>query len=249
MIKMDTERFSLKWNDFASNVSNSFSKLRQETRLYDVTLVSNDHQQVSAHKLVLSACSEVFSNIFNNNNGPNMMLYLDSVDAKEISFMLDYIYQGEVSIHQEYLDRFIEIAAKFQLHGLLMDDNGEEIHEAHYETKDNEYIYNEKILEDTKKKTNHQERSIRPINHPNFEANNAEIDEKFEELIDKEDGGPFRCTVCEKKIKERRDMKRHLETHLSGLSYNCSTCSKNFRSSNALRQHNMKNHGFIKSHF
>ena len=25
-----------------------------------------------------------------------MMLYLDSVDAKEISFMLDYIYQGEV---------------------------------------------------------------------------------------------------------------------------------------------------------
>ena len=44
-----------------------------------------------------------------------MMLYLDSVDAKEISFMLDYIYQGEVkkkgevSIHQEYLDRFIEI--------------------------------------------------------------------------------------------------------------------------------------------
>ena len=66
---MSSEKFSLKWNDFATNVSNSFSRLRQETRLYDVTLVSNDHQQVSAHKLVLSACSEVFSYIFNSNNG------------------------------------------------------------------------------------------------------------------------------------------------------------------------------------
>ena len=245
---MSSEKFSLKWNDFANNVSNSFSKLRQETRLYDVTLVSNDHQQVSAHKLVLSACSEVFSNIFNSNNSQNMMLYLDSVDAKEISFMLDYIYQGEVSIQQEYLDRFIEIATKFQLHGLLMDDNGEEIHEARYETKDNEYIYNENFHEDTKKEKNHQERSIRLINHQKLEANNAEIDEKFEELIEKEDGGPFRCTVCEKKIKERRDMKRHLETHLSGLSYNCPTCSKSFRSSNALRHHNMKNHRFSKAH-
>ena len=92
--KMSSEEFSLKWNDFASNVSNSFFKLRQETRLYDVTLVSNDHQQVSAHKLVLSACSEVFSNIFNSNNSSNMMLYLDSVDVKEVNFMLDYIYQG-----------------------------------------------------------------------------------------------------------------------------------------------------------
>ena len=108
------EKFSLKWNDFATNVSNSFSRLRQETRLYDVTLVSNDHQQVSAHKLVLSACSEVFSTIFNSNNGSNMMLYLDSVDVRELNLMLDYIYQGEVQIQQEYLDSFIELATKFK---------------------------------------------------------------------------------------------------------------------------------------
>ena len=72
-----SEKFSLKWNDFARNVSTSFSRLRQETRLYDVTLVSNDHLQVSAHKLVLSSCSEYFRTIFNSYNGTtNMMLYL-----------------------------------------------------------------------------------------------------------------------------------------------------------------------------
>ena len=234
---MSSEKFSLKWNDFAKNVSNSFSKLRQETRLYDVTLVSNDHQQVSAHKLVLSACSEVFSTIFNSNNGSNMMLYLDSVDVKEINFMLDYIYQGEVAIHQEYLDRFIEIATKFQLHGLLMDNKGEEFQENHYKR-----IENDIVPEDVNENEKYvKQRSIKPINQI-FEANNAEIDEKFAELIEKEDNGPYRCTVCERKIKEKRDMKRHLETHLSGLSYTCPQCSKSFRSSHSLRMHNIRNH-------
>ena len=55
-----TEKFSLKWNDFHSNVSKSFSLLRNEEYLHDVTLVGDDHKQISAHRLVLSACSDYF---------------------------------------------------------------------------------------------------------------------------------------------------------------------------------------------
>ena len=61
------EKFSLKWHDFNTNVSKSFGLLRDEEYLHDVTLVSDDNMQVSAHKLVLSACSEYFKNIFRNN--------------------------------------------------------------------------------------------------------------------------------------------------------------------------------------
>ena len=201
---MASEKFSLRWNDFERNVSNSFSKLRQETRLYDVTLVSNDHQQVSAHKLVLSACSEVFSKIFNSNSSPNMMLYLDSVDVKEVNFMLDYIYQGEVQIHQEYLDRFLEIASKFKLSGLLSDGKGEEeVNETHCETEENENFYFKSDYEVSRtEKKIYKERSVRPISQ-HLEVNVSsvvELDQKFEELIEKEVGGPFRCTVFEKKI-------------------------------------------------
>ena len=57
-VMMD-EKFSLKWNDFYSNVSKSFSVFRNEEYLHDVILVSDDHNnKVAAHKLVLSACSE-----------------------------------------------------------------------------------------------------------------------------------------------------------------------------------------------
>ena len=229
---MSSEKFSLKWNDFASNVSNSFSKLRQETRLYDVTLVTNDHQQVSAHKLVLSACSEVFSNIFNSNNSPNMMLYLDSVDVREVNFMLDYIYQGEVQIHQDNLDRFLEIAAKFKLSGLLGSEKieGEDV--------DQEQIFSKETEMKLDRKQEVKEKSIKPI-YQTFEANNFEIDQKFDEMVVNE-GNLYRCTVCNKTFQsknKKQDMRRHLETHLSGLSYDCSTCGQNFRSSNALRLH------------
>ena len=238
---MSSEKFSLKWNDFARNVSNSFSRLRQETRLYDVTLGSNDHQQVSAHKLVLSACSEVFSTIFNSNNGSNMMLYLDSVDVRDLNTMLDYIYQGEVQVQQKYLDRFLEIATKFKLSGLLTTDaevEGE-AEETLHETTENKYLY----PEDRKKikPWSVEEKSIRSINQIPV-ANVDEVEKKFVELIEKEEeDGVYRCTVCEKKIKNRTGMKRHLETHLSGLSYDCSQCGSSFRSSNALRMHHKNN--------
>ena len=211
-----------------------------------MTLVTNDHQLVSAHKLVLSACSEVFSNIFNSNRSSNMMLYLDSVDVKEVNFMLDYIYQGEVNIPQEYLDKFLEIAVKFKLLGIVTDAKEEEVQETFNDIKENGYIYQDSNSEEynhisysEERKKNvkcMKERSLKTINQ-NFEANNAEIDQKFSELIEKVKGEPFRCTVCDKKMKDKRDMKRHLETHLSGLSYECSQCEKSFRSSDSLRQH------------
>ena len=58
------EMFCLKWNDFSSNASRAFGLLRSEDFLQDVTLVGDDNCQVAAHKLVLSACSEYFKNIF-----------------------------------------------------------------------------------------------------------------------------------------------------------------------------------------
>ena len=40
MIKMD--KFSLKWNDFQSNVAKTFSVLRKEEDFFDVTLVTDE---------------------------------------------------------------------------------------------------------------------------------------------------------------------------------------------------------------
>ena len=101
------EKLNLKWNDFQTTVSQSFSSLRREEELFDVTLVSDDEIQVLAHKLVLSASSSFFKSIFKKITHPQPLLYLKGVDSTNIEHVLDYVYQGEVEILQEQLPSFL----------------------------------------------------------------------------------------------------------------------------------------------
>ena len=61
-VKMSSEKFSLKWNDFESNLSKAFEEIRNEKDFFDVTLVCED-TQIEAHKLILGACSTFFKNV------------------------------------------------------------------------------------------------------------------------------------------------------------------------------------------
>ena len=114
------EKFSLKWNDFQTNISRSFYKLRAENDFHDVTLVSDDQRLVSAHKLVLSSCSGYFKKILKQNKHENLLLCLEGISYTDLQHVLDYIYLGEVQIHQEQMDRFIYVAQRLQLDGLLL---------------------------------------------------------------------------------------------------------------------------------
>ena len=245
--------YTLKWNDFETNVSKSFANLRTETQLFDVTLVGQDQKKVSAHRLVLSACSDFFKNIFYSNIHSHPMLYLDGVDSTDINLLLDYIYQGEVQIHQEGIDRFLEVASKFKLEGLM----GTETDIKDPESPNNitkDFGEEEEWLKEpaeagkcaiTKMNTpkSINERTIRTFQNPQqlINASNSDVDEKFKELIAKEEGY-LRCTVCEKTMVHQGSMKRHLETHLTGLSYNCQHCGDTFRSRNTLKHHNFLKH-------
>ena len=62
-----SEKFCLKWNDFHTNVTKKFLSFKGDTDFSDVTLVSEDQKQFTAHKIVLSSCSEYFKNILKQN--------------------------------------------------------------------------------------------------------------------------------------------------------------------------------------
>ena len=241
-----TSEFQLKWNDFQQNVSRTFSQLRQESGLFDVTLVSSDQKQVSAHRLVLSACSDFFKNIFCNNTHTHPLLYLDRVNSREINLMLDYIYNGEVNIHQIYLDRFLEIGEKFKLDGILAPkevtlprENSSDILDDSNKFKtevDCELELSEQ--EDNIPTTNTNEKSITVMNQSLID-NYSKIESKFEELVVKENNS-WKCTACGKISKKIFNIKRHIEIHLSGLSYECNVCGKDFKSSNYFNVHKYK---------
>jgi len=234
-----SEKFSLKWNDFHLNASKSFEVFRNEDYLHDVTLISDDQHQVTAHKLVLSASSEYFKNIFKKNKISNPFLCLDGVSLTDLNNILDYIYNGEIQIYQECLDRFLEIAQRFKLEGLLGGEK-EELEENNFQSYD---VPPPRL--DKMKPVNTEQTEI--ANEAPIQLNNqiesidttdtTELDKKLYENMEKTSDGTYSCKICSTMIRHKTKMKLHVETHMEGLTFPCNKCGKEFRSRNTLRNH------------
>ena len=70
---------------------------------------------------------------------------------------------------------------------------------------------------------------------------------KVLEYYEKDEGGNSRCKLCGTVKMGRnhiQDMKRHIETHLDGLSFRCQLCGKTFRSRNAYFIHKTRVHKY-----
>ena len=114
---MESDKFCLHWNDFAANISSALKDLRHEADLFDVTLACED-DSVKAHKLILSACSPFFRNIFKTNQHSHPLLYLRGIKSVELTQILNFIYYGEVNVAQEDLKSFLVVAEDLKIKGL-----------------------------------------------------------------------------------------------------------------------------------
>ena len=226
---------------------------RNAKYLHDVTLVSDDHKKVEAHKLVLSASSEYFREIFENNQHHHPLLCFDSISSEDMKNIMDYIYNGEVQIYQEDLDRFLTVVQRLKLEGLIGSDAKEEV--INQDSKNEvENIVEEQNLNsvdplDTFKSQTKVTRNkpVQPVGTVAIADNEKEkivINEQVHQYMEECDNGSYRCTVCGKKSKEtsprgvqRHDRMKHVETHIDGLSYTCPICQKIFRSKNSLTTH------------
>ena len=243
------ERFSLKWNDFDTNTLKAFGLLRNEDFLQDVTLVGDDNHQVAAHKLVLSACSDYFKTIFKTNKHSHPLLCLEGMSSSDISNILDYMYNGEVKIFQDDIDRFLAVAQRFKLEGI-----GEEILNDPSKPKTRQDTLmrdcakiNPMILPQvnelnatTELATTMENESIKMAMTDEEKIN---IDDKIHQLVVKTNDGLFQCNLCGKSAKQKIHVKNHIEAkHLEGIEIPCPICGKKFRSNNSLFIHKSRFH-------
>ena len=123
---MSGEKFCLKWNDFERNLSSSFRDLRSDRQLFDVTLACED-EHIQAHKVILSACSTFFRNILvRSSNHTNLLLYLKGISSKDMESVLNFMYHGEVSVAQDDLNGFLQVAEDLKVKGLTQGSNTSE---------------------------------------------------------------------------------------------------------------------------
>ena len=262
-----SENFCLKWKAFHSNVSNAFGLLRNEDYLHDVTLVSDNHKQISAHKLVLSACSEHFKDIFKYSNKPNAhtLLCLDGIKSDDLENILDYIYNGEVRMLQDNLDRFLMVAQKLKLKGLMGKDyeysQQKDDNSINMNTVKEECTTEELKPADKPKEDNIVEDKVKvPVSSESINELENALNQHLEKLspglyqcklygktasnqhLEKLSPGLYQCKLCGRTMKKNTDLKKHIETHIDGLSYPCKMCGKIFSTTNSLRSHRSQHH-------
>jgi len=243
------EKFNLKWNDFQPNISASFKKLRNHSEFHDVTLVSNDQKQVSAHKVVLSACSAFFSNILEKNKHPHPMLCLDGISSGQLDEILDYIYFGEVQIFHENINTFLNIAERLKLDGLqgTKEEDGQSTHRTlnddtsfDFESTEDE-IFPKESKNDTEVSLSHSSTNIRHVNEK-LKVNAGDFSSVEElniyikgQILNTNVGK--QCGICFYLPKNPTRLKDHVETHIEGLSFSCDNCDKSYSSRDSLRNH------------
>ena len=62
------------------------------------------------------------------------------------------------------------------------------------------------------------------------------VESKFVQSV-KGVNGAYICTECGKTMSNKKDITRHIETHIVGLSYLCTFCGKEMKSRNTLNVH------------
>ncbi|CAH0728739.1 unnamed protein product, partial [Brenthis ino] len=111
------DQFCLRWNNFQTNIVSALDSLKCSEDLVDVTLTC-EGRNIKAHKVILSACSPYFRNVFKENPCQHPVIILKDVSADDILSLLSYMYQGEVFIEESKLSSFLHTAALLQVKGL-----------------------------------------------------------------------------------------------------------------------------------
>jgi len=249
------DKFCLNWNGYDTNIRESFRKLREDQRLFDVTLVTDDGQHIQAHKIILSAGSHFFSDILLKSNQTNMLIYLKGINSVQLENILDFVYNGEASVGQEELNKFLETGKELQVKGFeaYVADVGESVEadqviysdekEVIYENRDN--IIEENIVSDTLEPSEQHysiKAAFKESNRGKIQVNaKSELDLKILEMVEKFDG-MWKCKVCGKTSKHKGTLKKHAESHIEGMSHACHTCNKSFSTRNSLQSHILNIH-------
>lgn len=110
-------QFSLRWNNYVTHVTEAFNVLRFENDLVDVTLCC-DGGKIKAHKMLLSACSNYFRQIFKENPCQHPVIIFRNFKYEDLNAIINFMYHGEVNIFQEQLESFLITAEFLEVKGL-----------------------------------------------------------------------------------------------------------------------------------
>ena len=253
-------KFCLKWNDFQTNIRSSYKDLRETIDFSDVTLISEDNQQVEAHRIILSACSPFFMDWLKRSKHSHPIIYMRGIQSRDLTAIMDFIYHGEANVFEDDLEHFLSLAEELKLRGLTGGDGKHEqpvtdiqddkrVVDSFPKTKSQDTNETIKVKIDVSEISSDMlpfdEERISVQNNSLVSIENSnELDEKINSMMEIAIGSKeWSCIVCGKMASYKNNIRQHIEAkHIEGVSHTCNLCGKISRSRNGLAIHVLKHH-------
>ena len=244
------EKLFMKWDDFQNNIITSIHDLQGNGDFSDVTLVCEEDLHIEAHRVILSACSPFFMNIFKKNKHSHPMIYMRGLKTRDLAAAIEFIYHGETNIFKDDFDTFLVLAEELQLNGLsgLIRESENfrkkikpinNIKTMHTEDKftniANEVEFHKDMIVQTSTDTNSTE-----LNTAIVTVNNVdELDEHIKSMMKKIEGdNHWACNICGKITRNKSKTSEHIEAnHIDGVAHPCNQCEKVCRLIHILGSH------------
>ncbi|XP_071546429.1 uncharacterized protein [Panulirus ornatus] len=118
---MEDGLLSLKWNNHKTTFFEILRVLREKANYTDAT-IAVEGKFYPVHKLVMSTCSEYFSEIFERTPCKSPVVVLKDVRSQDMDALLDYMYLGEVNVNQNDLASLLKTAECLRIKGLAVPD-------------------------------------------------------------------------------------------------------------------------------
>ena len=248
------EKYTFTWHSYSDHLREALNDMMLSSEFADVTLVTDDKQQIRAHRNILSACSPVFKSILQiDSNKANPVIYLRGIQHSEMESILQFIYLGEAKFDEERMNEFLMVSKNLEIKEL---STGIEMNGFIQITPSHElpHVGNRKTLLKLDQTSSNEETTE---HDNNLVDEDLEIDEDTlkTQIIPKisnkstkriQRDSKFRCQDCESIFNSKQAIWYHTKSKHEGVKYTCNQCDQQFTHQSSLTTHIQSIHEGVK---
>ena len=225
------EKYTLTWHSCTDHLKNALKEMMTSSEFADVTLVTDDKQQIRAHRNILSAASPVLKNILKlDSDNKNSAIYLRGIQHSEMESIMQFIYLGEARFYEERMSEFLMVSKNLEIkelsNGMIM--NNQTVSNEHEEV----FVktFNEDVEYDI------QTIPSKPIS--------SKIRESRTEVVSED--AKFKCQDCERVFNSKSALWYHNKSKHESLKYACHQCDYQAAQQSHLTVHIQSKHEGVK---
>ena len=225
---MHQEKYSLTWHTYSDHLRSMMKELLMNEDFSDVTLVTEDKKHIKANINILSTCSPVFKDILKKDRNSSPIIYLRGVQHFEMESIMQFIYLGEATFHEERMDAFLAVAKSLEIKNLF---------NSLTESTD-ELVDESSSCDPVKKDENLEEKSVvsDQIQVQAKQGRQRKVVKAFKY-----------CDQCDYQATDKSNLNRHIKSmHGVGVKYDCDQCDYHANRQDTLTIHIESKHKGVK---